>query len=198
MATPQHDEKHVPKAPSAKVLLFSFEWLDCGNYYHLFMNSAIISTIFPFQVSDNVEQVKGNLSREDQRPMWVFLFMAVLLIPGGLNTINKEKAIYHQKYKYLKEIHENSLYLKSERQVGAERVSPGVSPLFFLPLPINSADTLLLQTIPGIGPGLADKIVLYRQINGPLRNLDDLLNIQGIGTKRAAAWAKHLSFESSE
>jgi len=182
----------------AKVLLFSLEWLDCGNRCNLFMNNSAISRKFPTKVNDKVEHLRGDLLKEDHRPIWVFLFVVVLLTAGGHNSITRENTFYHQKYKYLKEKHNNILYLKAEHQEGYERVSPAVSPLFFLPLPINSADALLLQSIPGIGPGIADKIVLYRQNNGPLRNLDDLLNIPGIGTKRAAAWAKQLSFESSE
>lgn len=145
-----------------------------------------------------MEHFRGDVHKEDQRPIWVFLFVVVLLAVGGHNSITREKDLYNQEYKYLKEKHKNLLYLEAERQIGDEGVSPTVSPLFFLPLPINSADVLLLQTIPGIGPGIATRIVQYRQEHGPLQNLDDLLNIPGIGMKRATAWAKQLSFESSE
>jgi competence ComEA-like helix-hairpin-helix protein len=198
VATSVHNEKQSPAMLLAKVLLFSLEWLDCCNIYHLFTNNSAISRTFPTKVNNKVEHFRGDLLKEDQRPIWVFLFVVVLLAAGWHNAIPKENVVYSHEYRYLKEKHKNILYLETERQAEDERVSPGVSPLFFLPLPINSADTLLLQTIPGIGPGMATRIVQYRQEHGPLQNLDDLLNIPGIGAKRAGAWAKQLSFESSE
>lgn len=145
-----------------------------------------------------MEHFRGDLPKEDQRSVWVLLFVAVLLGVGGHNGITGEDGVYFQKNKYLIEKHKNKLYLEAEHQAGEGRASATVSPLFFLPLPINSANALLLQTIPGIGPGIAARIVQHRQDHGPLQNLDDLLNIPGIGTKRAAAWSKQLSFESSE
>lgn len=198
MATALHNEKQSPVALLAKVLLFSLEWLDCGNRYLPFRNNSAIPRKFPTKVNDKVEHFSEDLLKEDQRPMWVFLFVVVLLAAGGHNTITRENLLNNHEYRYLKEKHKNTLYLEIEHQAGDERVSPAVTPLFFLPLPINSADVQLLQTIPGIGPGIATRIVQYRQEHGPLQNLDDLLNIPGIGAKRAAAWAKQLSFESSE
>ena len=46
---------------------------------------------------------------------------------------------------------------------------------------INTADSATLQTLPGIGPVMADRIVAYRQEHGPFAALDDLLNVKGIG-----------------
>lgn len=48
---------------------------------------------------------------------------------------------------------------------------------------INEADTDLLQTVPGIGPATAAKIVQYREQNGRFSSVDDLKNISGIGDK---------------
>jgi competence protein ComEA len=46
---------------------------------------------------------------------------------------------------------------------------------------INSASKESLETLPGIGPVLADRIIAYRQANGPFFTLDDLLAVKGIG-----------------
>jgi competence protein ComEA len=46
---------------------------------------------------------------------------------------------------------------------------------------INKADVTLLDTLPGIGPTTAQKIVDYREKNGPFTRVDDLLKIPGIG-----------------
>jgi len=47
---------------------------------------------------------------------------------------------------------------------------------------INRADVWLLESLPGIGETLAQRIVDYRQRNGPFNNTDELLKISGIGT----------------
>lgn len=48
---------------------------------------------------------------------------------------------------------------------------------------INTADTAQLQTISGIGPSKADKIIAYRDSNGPFASIDELTNVSGIGEK---------------
>ena len=46
---------------------------------------------------------------------------------------------------------------------------------------INTADVDQLDTLPGIGPVLARRIVDYRQANGPFAAPEDLLGVEGIG-----------------
>jgi comEA protein len=48
---------------------------------------------------------------------------------------------------------------------------------------INKATEADLVTVPGIGKSLAQRIVEFRQKNGPFNAVDDLLKIQGIGEK---------------
>ena len=47
---------------------------------------------------------------------------------------------------------------------------------------INTADEELLQTLPGIGPSLASRIVAYREENGGFQYLYELTNVKGIGS----------------
>ena len=47
---------------------------------------------------------------------------------------------------------------------------------------INTADEALLQTLPGIGPALAERIVAYREANGGFQYLYELTNVKGIGS----------------
>ena len=49
---------------------------------------------------------------------------------------------------------------------------------------LNSADERTLQTLPGVGPALAARIVLFRAANGPFGSVDELLDVAGITERR--------------
>ncbi len=49
------------------------------------------------------------------------------------------------------------------------------------PLDLNAATAEEFQTIRGIGPVLAQRIVDYRKKNGPFKKVDDVLGVSGIG-----------------
>ncbi len=46
---------------------------------------------------------------------------------------------------------------------------------------LNRASSAELQALPGVGPVLADRIVAYRDANGPFGQVEDLLQVPGIG-----------------
>lgn len=54
---------------------------------------------------------------------------------------------------------------------------------------INTADVALLQTLSGVGPSTAQKIIDYRNANGKFKSIDDLKKISGIGEKTFAKFA---------
>jgi competence protein ComEA len=49
---------------------------------------------------------------------------------------------------------------------------------------INTADQAALDSLPGIGPALAQRIIQYREKNGPYKVPEDIKNVSGIGEKR--------------
>jgi competence protein ComEA len=51
---------------------------------------------------------------------------------------------------------------------------------------INTATLAELDTLPGIGPTLAQRILDYRAQKGPFRTIEDLQNVAGIGPKKFA------------
>ena len=49
-------------------------------------------------------------------------------------------------------------------------------------LDLNSADAAQLQSLPGIGPALADRIVAYREEKGPFAYAYEITDVTGIGS----------------
>ncbi|MDR3052763.1 MAG: helix-hairpin-helix domain-containing protein, partial [Coriobacteriales bacterium] len=58
---------------------------------------------------------------------------------------------------------------------------------------INTADAATLETLPGVGPATAQKIVQYRTANGAFKSIEDLKNVSGIGEKKYAQLADSIS-----
>ena len=48
---------------------------------------------------------------------------------------------------------------------------------------INEADQAQLETLNGIGPSKAQKIIQYREKNGDFQSIEELMNVSGIGEK---------------
>jgi len=60
------------------------------------------------------------------------------------------------------------------------------------PIDINSASSVQLQEVPGIGPATAEKILAMRKSYGAFKSVDDLLSVRGIGPKRLEKMRKYL------
>ena len=62
-------------------------------------------------------------------------------------------------------------------------------------LNLNTATKEELMLIPGIGEVTATKIVAYRDTIGGFTSLEQLMDIDGIGEKKLAAWRLYLTLE---
>lgn len=65
----------------------------------------------------------------------------------------------------------------------AEKATQPTQSISF-PLNVNSASAEELQSLPGIGPVLARRIVAYREENGGFSRVEELMQVEGIGEKR--------------
>ncbi|MCX5334155.1 ComEA family DNA-binding protein [Streptomyces sp. NBC_00140] len=68
--------------------------------------------------------------------------------------------------------------------VGSAGSVPGAGPA--APVPLNTATVDQLDTLPGVGPVLAQHIVDYRTQHGGFRSVDELREVNGIGERRFA------------
>ena len=48
---------------------------------------------------------------------------------------------------------------------------------------INTATQAELESLPGIGPALAQQIIAYRKAHGPFATIEDIIDVPGIGPK---------------
>lgn len=83
---------------------------------------------------------------------------------------------------YIKPVYKTS----SSDLVGINIQFPEQQYLVHGQIDINMATKDELIAIPGIGVSLAKKIINYRDLNGNFKNMDDVLNVSGIGHKMLA------------
>lgn len=81
-----------------------------------------------------------------------------------------------------------SLLLSLSSSLSANKKKPPAKPVN-----INKATSEELQQVPGIGPATGQKILQLRKSYGPLKSLDDLLAIRGLGEKRRDKMRKYLT-----
>ncbi len=86
----------------------------------------------------------------------------------------------------------------SKNTAEEERSDPAIpaalTPFFFAPIPINEADSELLQTVSGIGPHLATEIERTRARIGSFNGPEDLLKVRGIGQNKMIKFADKFSY----
>jgi len=58
---------------------------------------------------------------------------------------------------------------------------------------LNTASESELETLPGVGPSKAAAIMEYRETNGRFRNVEELMEISGIGEKTFEKLKEHIS-----
>lgn len=75
---------------------------------------------------------------------------------------------------------EQILVPNAEQAASAGNVQPSAAPGV---VNINTADLATLETLPGVGPALAQRIVSWRETHGPFTDVEQLLDVSGIGAK---------------
>lgn len=60
---------------------------------------------------------------------------------------------------------------------------------------LNQATMEQLQTLPGVGPALAERIVAYRNEHGPFKSIDQLVEVKGIGQRKLETFRDRLTLK---
>ena len=63
---------------------------------------------------------------------------------------------------------------------------------------LNTDPVELLTELPGIGDALAQRIVEYRETNGPFRSAEEIMKVKGIGEKVYHAIADLITVEDTK
>lgn len=68
--------------------------------------------------------------------------------------------------------------------VATEQTAEDTTPTEPAIINLNTATAEQLQTLPGIGPVIAERIIAYREENGDFESVGELMNVSGIGEKK--------------
>lgn len=135
----------------------------------------------------NALVIRGMEWFERNKPALIILLLATSLIGGGvlmLKENNKEPQTLTVKDSG------NNLALNNAQptaEVAGEQTTSSLQKSSQTKsglININTADQSELEELEGIGPTLAQRIIIYRETNGPFSSIEELKDVSGIGDKK--------------
>ena len=93
------------------------------------------------------------------------------LTEADLDRVNLALPLTNSEHVYVPHVGEEDLPVRL----------PTAQPLSADKVNINTADLAALESLPGIGPVLAQQILDYRQAHGSFAKIEDLLEVTGVG-----------------
>lgn len=135
--------------------------------------------------------------RDHRNAILVILAIVMLLSPYVIRKAQKYYMRPSPQYHLLVfEGSELALGIGEDSNIKEVNCSPYLLPFLYKKLPINEVDEVLIQTIPGVGPALARRIIEDRERNGVYNTANDLTRVYGIGFKKAQDLELYLSFST--
>lgn len=132
-----------------------------------------------------VVHVEGEVNRpgiyelpEDSRVFDVIEMAGGLKSTAARKKINLAKKIFDEEFIYIpSEEDEDYRVIEANASISTSNKNEGL-------ININQADKSQLETLPGIGPKLAERIIAYRNENGFFETPEDIQKVSGIGEKK--------------
>ncbi|WP_245984593.1 helix-hairpin-helix domain-containing protein [Biomaibacter acetigenes] len=107
-----------------------------------------------------------------------------ILPEADLLRLNLAKKLHDEDKLYVPKIGEVSSEQPGQESLIVADGTGGISSYSDGKININTASLSELDTLPGIGPTTAQKIIDYRTQNGPFKSIEDIKNVSGIGEKK--------------
>ena len=92
---------------------------------------------------------------------------------------------------YIPSINDSSQELEYISNVAGENVIEKYND--FITININTASQSELESLPGVGPSTAIKIINYRKENGNFKKIDEIMNVPGIGESKFNSLKEYIS-----
>ncbi len=92
---------------------------------------------------------------------------------ADLARVNLAKRVYDEEQIYVPQLGEENPPLPLPSGSSGSQAGGKIN--------INAATAVELEALPGIGPVLSQRIVDYREANGPFATIEDIKNVRGIG-----------------
>lgn len=132
---------------------------------------------------------------EKIKPEWLLLALALLFLcfTAGL-TIGRRTADGELRISTA-----NAAVPQAQELTGGDNPAAALpaAPEGVVKININTASSELLESLPGIGPTLAQSIIEYRTAHGAFASVSELTEVSGIGRKRLDAIAQYITVEDS-
>ena len=119
----------------------------------------------------------------ERRALWV---LSALLVAGSVVQLYARFAPHHVPDYQISYVDFVAPPEEPVVDVPAQKLARGIDP--------NRAPAEDLELLPGIGPGLARRIVEERESHGPFKEASDLARVKGIGSSLVSRLGPHLRF----
>jgi len=165
------------------------------KYYALRINGDDIQTEISIEQPEPLEMIQSPVQEEKEEVRYAVHIIGAVKKPGvyfleegsrldeavllalpeedaDLSKINLALLVEDESQIYVPKLGENTE--KSTQLIHTEKKTNGL-------VNINKATKAELDSLPGIGPVLAERIIIYRENNGKFNEIEDVTKVSGIG-----------------
>ena len=158
-------------------------------------NPGVVILPYGSRVSDAIDLAGGVTSNAD-----IMKVNLVYMLQDGMkvNIPSKNELKNNPNFEYItmssgdEKDDANSSSTRNSSSTSENKSSNNESAFRISNVNINTATQTELETLPGIGPSLALKIINYRKENGKFSSIDELKNVSGIGNNKYEEIRKYI------